>query len=159
MNDLGQSTEDTSIPVGLQSRIDNARNNVTVLDAEATRLQKVVREETEVINKLAVDKHHLREEIEKLENRVTDTVTDLATKKTQQTLLNDEIDVARAKLLDITLESGVINAKQTAISAALDAREVAIKANEEDLNTRNIALTASEVRHNAKVEKLKAALD
>lgn len=159
IDNLSQGGKEIPLPEDVQARIENARNNITILDAEATRLKKLIVIETEQINALHAEKVSCETSIKKLNSQIEDCIGTLASKKTELSVAEESVKVAESKLEGVRSESSTITAQLTKRSAELDSREKAIKFQEEDVNDRNLVLLSKETDHEAKVAKLKAAIE
>lgn len=159
IDELGQAGKDIPLPDDITNRIENARNNVTILDAETARLTKIVKVETDKIHALVAEKHELVTSIEKLKATLEQTTTDVANKKIELAGVENKVILATKTVSDLENSAAKSTADLTQRSAQLDARETAANEMETKLNDRHITLTASEALHSAKVEKLKKALE
>ncbi len=159
IDNLGQSGPTVELPEDLKAHIENARNNVTTMEAEANRLQRLAQEAKDTVNQKHIEKTTLEKHVNKLTGDVEDLLTAGATKKAELAMLEEKAASAKKVLADIRAESLSIADAHTHRSAELDKRETEVKKYEENINIRIQALLKSETDHAAKVEKLRKAIE
>lgn len=159
IDNLGQTGPSIELPEDLKAHIENARNNVTTMEAEANRLQRLAQEAKDTVNQKHVEKNTLDKHIDTLTGSVEDLLTAGAMKKTELAMLEEKVAAAKKVLDDIRAESLSITDAHTHRSAELDRREIEVKKYEDNINIRIQALLKSETDHAAKVEKLKKAIE
>lgn len=157
IDNLGQ-TGPRNLPEDLKAEIENARNGMTGMQIETTRLQKIALSTKGDIERMYEEKASLEKSISELPAKLEEAVKAVADKKFELTTLESQAENAKKTLKEATDSTGSIAALHTAKSAELDLREATIKSREEDMNNRNIALIKSETDHAAKVEKLRKAI-
>lgn len=151
--------EGVKLPEDLQAHIENARNNVTILEAEYKRLTKLCFDEKEVINNVHAEKVNVEAQIETIKKLLEVATTEYANKKFGIIALETESATAQQKLNAINAEVENQRASLVKRNADVDAREVSAKAHEDNLNAREISLLEKETRHESKVERLKRVIE
>ena len=159
LDNLGQGGKHTVLPEDLQAHIENARNSVTHMEAEYTRLQKLAFNEKSTIETLHVEKVNLNKALEELKKKEEVAIQSLAEKSLTLKEIEDKIIVGQKRLDSVLNDADVSTKTITLKHAELDTREVSIKNREEDINDRLIKLVQKETDHQAKVDKLKRAIE
>ncbi len=156
---LGQSGKNIPLPEDIKAHLENAKNNVTLMQAEAERLQKLAAQATDVVNQKHIEKNTLETKIDKLTEDAETLIKSVADRKVDLTMLEQKAFSAQKVLEDTRNESLAIIAAHTGRSAELDKREEEVKAYEENINQRSQALLKKEGDHAARVEKLQKAIE
>lgn len=155
---LNQGGKDVILPADVKARVENARNNVTVMEAETARLQKLAKEYTDKIAALRSEEAELDKKIGELNQKLDTLIDTIAHKQAHLKETEESLKFATGELRRVTDESQAISAEQTKRSAELDSRETSLKNYDEDVNARAVDLIEKESAFSAKVEKLKAVL-
>lgn len=158
LDTLNQSTPQTPLPDDLQSRIENARNNITIMEAEYARLLKLSSDLDAKIKIQHAESKELEAQAEALTAKKEALVTDVTNLEVRASLVNDQVKIANVELLGVKSETEQLKLTNNASLTALNEREAEVKKHEEDINRREIELIAKENAHLQKVEKLKQAL-
>lgn len=156
---LGQAPVNTPLPDDINAAIENARNSVTIMEAEYTRLQKLTYTEKDSLQKVHEEKTFLSSKIEEIKKEIEILINNNASKKMELLTTTTELENAQKSLREAMENANKVTSIHIMKSASLDARESSVTAREEDLNTRHVNLIERETRHEAKVEKLKRAIE
>lgn len=156
---LNQSSNQEPLPSDLQARIDNAKNNLSVFEAESTRLQKLTVTETNKILALKEEEVFIKAKIDNLKDELNSVLNETADRTVFLVGLKESVSLETRKLSDIKDEVVKHESKIVSDKADLDKREESIKYQEQSVNERNLDLIKRETDHNAKVEKLKRAIE
>jgi hypothetical protein len=159
IDNLGQSGQNIELPEDLRGHIENARNNVTLMEAEHIRLQKLVQECKDIVNQKHIEKTTLETNSFKLRQDIEDLINTITAKTVELQKIEEKVESAKKVFEDIKTESGNLATTNTQKSAELDKREADIQKYEGDVNNRIQILIKGEADHAAKVEKLKRAIE
>lgn len=159
MDNLSQSGQNVVLPEHVQQAIENARNNVSVLEAESTRLQKLVKEMKDNVEAKHSERVHLEKNIEILKKDLDSIIETTAKRSVELNNIEARIKTASDSLTAMVEKIDRSNKDFVVKMASLDVRDAALKKSEEEINKRHLDLIAKETDHAAKVEKLKRALE
>jgi len=157
MDNLNQSTPNIPLPEELQARIENAKNNLTLIEAEYSRLQKLV---IDIDGQIKVKHIEFKELSDKIDEKnsilksLNEEISDLESKKVS--LTNSLVGITeQISTLESLSESYNSNfAKQ---KTELDNKEKELADRESLLIVKESDLTKRESEHLKKVEKIKLA--
>lgn len=155
---LDNATIQHPLPGDLQSRVENALNLVTSLEAEHARLYKLISSQKSDINT-----NH--EEVKSLETRIARLKVEADQSGEELIAHTSSVDTRKRELAELELKiAEAIKEKQIVadqIAQAerdLDFRKHSVEALEGDVTERESILHAKEVAHEKKVAKLLEAL-
>lgn len=156
---LDNSSIHHPLPGDLQARVENALNLLTSLEAEEVRLVKVRNLETQKINALHEEKKSLEKQIETLKGEVIDLAKSIEDGKTILGDFETKISIANNELADINSEVESANDQLTLKKGEAAKRENDSIVFENSIIERHRQLEEKELAHQAKVEKLKRAIE
>lgn len=159
IDNLNQSGATVPLPDDLQAQIENAKNSVSLMQAEYSRLQKLVLNEKDKLERIHDEKTNVDAKVFTVTNQIEELVKSLAQKQFDKIALDTEFENAKSNLAEATDKANTMTAVHTKKSAELDERETSIVAREENLNERLINLIQKETNHESKVDKLKRAME
>lgn len=156
---LDNSTIQHPLPGDLQSRVENALNLVTSLEAEHARFEKLIGTQKASINSNHAEIKSsemrisaLKKEKLDLESSVFDMGKELADVTKQITEAKLDLQAAKYDREDVMM---IVKSQH----AELDKRELATQSAEKDITDRAYALSQKELKHQQKVDRLLAALN
>lgn len=146
------------LPGDLQSRIENALNNVTLAEAEYGRLSKLCNLETQKIGALTEEKKSLEASILSLKTNMEAMRNDEKVSKDVLNDLDSKKALANNELMDTIskLERAESELKSTILEK--ENHDVLMAAADKATTERLKKLNESEASHASKVERLKEAL-
>ena len=158
MIDTLNQTPQAPLPDDIQSRIENAKNNITIMEAEYARLGKLSIELTAKINAQHAEVKSLEEVIASLSLKKESLITEVTDLGVKSAKVQSEIAERLAEVDSLRLEKEELIKVQNASLTELNERESQVKVHEDNINQREIDLIAKENAHLQKVEKLRQAI-
>ena len=159
LDTLNQSAPQTPLPDDIQARIENARNNITIMEAEFSRLQKLSLELESKIKTQHVEMKSCEESINSLRSVEKALMSDVANLEVNKGNLTDSIIKAKSELAQIQEETKQLKEINNIEIAGINERENALEEKEKDIVKRIVDLEKKEVAHSQKVERLLKAIE
>jgi chromosome segregation ATPase len=156
---LDNSQTTPPLPDEIAQAVTNARNNVSLLEAESQRLIKLAEGEKANLAKITEEKVSHETAIVSLKKDVEDGVNALATVRSQVVIAEGDLLNAKTSLKNINDEIEAKRASTVLKQQELDKREASVASLEASLNERQIELLKKEGDHELKVEKLRRAIE
>lgn len=156
---LDNSTTQYPLPGDLQSRVENAQNLVTSLEAEEVRLSKLVNSYKLEINAIHTDMKSLELKVSGLRKEKTDLESNISDLNKEVASVTKEVIDARSELQVAKYDKEDVMMVVKSQHAELDKREAGIQNAEKDVTDRAAALTQKELKHQQKVDRLLAVIN
>lgn len=147
------------LPEDVKQAVENARNNVTFLDAEAARLQKVAVLTKAEVNKGYEEKTNLEKKIGVLETTYTDIATKVSDKETEYDVLVKNLKMIKGEIETMSTMLGDVTRSIDAQKVEIKTKEADLQNQEDLLNKRAYILEQDIAEHKRKVERLKEAIE
>lgn len=146
------------LPDDLIARVENAKNNVTIMTAEYNRLLKLSSEMTVAVNNKHIEEKDLIDKVSALEIKKEDIIKVVEDETIELSKIQKEENDLQEKIVMMNTELEQYIAHSAARTSDLDAREKVVISNEKDIERRTTTLTEREKEHLSKVEQLKKAI-
>lgn len=147
------------LPGELQQRVENALNQVTMLQAEEARLTKLISQNTLIINNLHEEERACSSRIETLKSDIVDLEKDVEVSKEILNQLESQKTVTNNELAEVTTKLQVSANELSSTQARIDSVLKNHKDAEDDISNRLGKLQDKEIAHELKVERLKKAIE
>ena len=159
LDTLNQTGPQLPLPDDLQSRIENAQNNITIMEAEFKRLTKLSQDLTNDINAKHIVIKDLEESIDSL--KIVDSTLNKAIqeKVNQNGFLGNDIDIKKSELAQIQEETKQLKEINEIAIAGINERETKLEEKEKEIAQRIADLLKKETAHSQKVERLLKAIE
>ena len=159
LDTLNQTGPQLPLPDDLQSRIENAQNNITIMGAEFKRLTKLSQDLTNDINAKHIVIKDLEESIDSL--KIVDSTLNKAIqeKVNQNGFLGHDIDIKKSELAQIQEETKQLKEINEIAIAGINERETKLEEKEKEIAQRIADLLKKETAHSQKVERLLKAIE
>lgn len=156
---LNNDTIQHPLPGNLQSRVENALNLVTSLEAEAERLRKLIANYKSEVNAAHAEKKYIEEltaktktDLETYQKQIQDANAALVHVHGNIQAANQELETAasiKAKTIQMVSD----------FNLDMEIRASAMKKSEDEIATMKSELLASKADHENRVERLKRAIE
>jgi len=156
---LDNSQTTPPLPDEIAQAVTNARNNVSLLEAESQRLIKLTEGEKANLVKITEEKVSHETAIISLKKDVEAGVNALATVRSQIVIAEGDLLNAKTSLQNTNDEIEAKRASTVLKQQELDKREASVASLEAILNERQVELLKKEGDHELKVEKLRRAIE
>lgn len=144
MNETNVVTDNIPLPEEVKKKLDEARDNITIMEGEGKRLARINRELSKDIDSAISRKVQADKDSAEALSKLNKLKSDITTAENDKTLVQSSLDTVKASLLEAETKLATIKLEQASIDSANKVASDALVSRSAELDKREKAITLKE---------------